>query len=284
MFKNRINRFRRLMNTADGGEGGSGASGVAPAGTPAPAPTPADPPAGDPPKGDNRPSDKEAELLKEVMKRKEREKQLAEQLNTVQEQLKQFEGINLDEIQKLVAEKKDRETKELEARGEYERIRAQMVEEHQNTVAKTKKEAEEKISGLTKQLEGLQGQLTELTIGRAFGESPFIREALTLTPAKTRVVYGSHFEVVDGSVVAYDKPKGASERTMLVDGEGKPLSFEKALAKIVEADPDKNELLRSKIKPGSGSNNDPGQKPKPKIGVGRDRIAAALASGALNNQ
>lgn len=99
--------------------------------------------------------------------------------------------------------------------------------------------------------------ISELTVGSAFAQSQFIRDELALTPSKTRVVYGNHFEFVDGKVVAFDKPAGAANRTPLVDAQGEPLAFEAALKKIVDADPDRDQLLRSKMKQGAASTTDP---------------------------
>jgi hypothetical protein len=81
-------------------------------------------------------------------------------------------------------------------------------------------------------------------------------------------------------VVAYDKPAGATDRTVLVDGSGNPLSFDKAIERIVDADPDRDTLRKSKMRAGAGSNND-GGKPPVNIGSGRERIQAALAKGGL---
>jgi TolA-binding protein len=273
MFKNR-NRFKfRYLDQVSGESDDSGTGNTPPTAE-------ANPPSQPTQTTPNQPSDKEAELLKEVMKRKEREKQLAEQLNQLQGQLKQFEGVDLGEVRKLLDEKKTRETEELERRGEFDRVKAQMVKEHQEALERINREAAEKTETLASKLSKLNGEITELTIGRAFGDSPFIRE-LTLTPAKARVVYGSHFEVQDGQVVAFDKPAGAKDRTILVDGTGSPLPFDKAIEKIVDADPDKDQLLRSRMRTGSGSNNEAGAKPTPSFGSGRDRIAAAIAAGAL---
>lgn len=230
-----------------------------------------------------KPSDREAELLREVMKRKGNEQTLKTELQTLKEQLTQFEGIDPESVRALLKEKQDRETAELEKRGEFDRVKEQMLQAHNDELTKTKQTFEGQVGELSAALEAAQAQITELTIGRSFSDSSFVRDSLTLTPAKARVVFGSHFELKDGAVVAYDKPSGAQGRTVLVNGSGEPLPFDEAIAKIVAADPDADHLIRSKVKSGAGSNSEKGTKGvKQSIGSGRDRITAAVMGGALS--
>lgn len=275
-------RFRnrnRLFDAADGGEGGGGNGGSS----------------GDD-KGKSsvtdekggKPSDKEAELLKEVMKRKEKEAKLANELKALGDQnaelnkkLQQFDGINVEEVRKLLEAKKAQDEDAALKRGEFDRLKSQMVDEHNKALTSVKTESEKVITELTQKLGAATNQIVDLTIGRAFGDSQFVLKDLTMTPAKARVVFGPHFELQDGRVVGFDKPAGAQNRTMLVDGSGDPLPFDKALAKIVDADADRDQLLRSKMKGGSGSNTVSGAKPTPELGSGRERIKAGLASGGF---
>ncbi|HGV3481957.1 TPA: DUF6651 domain-containing protein, partial [Klebsiella variicola subsp. variicola] len=100
----------------------------------------------------------------------------------------------------------------------------------------------------------MKNKLVEKTIGTSFGESQFLREKVLMTPAKARVIYGSHFEIgEDGQVVGYDKPAGAKDRAVLVDGQGNPLAFESAIERILRADPEADALLRSEAKQGAHS-------------------------------
>lgn len=269
----RFNRVkcRRYQEPENGGEGGGGSGSGE--GNPNPKTT-----------------DKEAELLKEVMKKKEDLAKAKDQLKAEAEaraaleaKLKEFDGIDVSQVRKALEDQKAAELKKLEEKGEFEKIRQQMVAEHESAVAKLRQETEANLSELQKALNSREAAIVDLTIGRSFGDSSFVRDSLTLTPAKARVVYGSHFEIKDGAVVAYDKPAGASDRTILVDGKGKPLAFDEALQKIVEADPDKDQLLRSKLSKGAGSRSDgDGKPPVAEVGSGRDRIAAAVAAGKLS--
>lgn len=206
-----------------------------------------------------------ADLLRESMARKER--------------LKQFEGVDPEKYRKLVEKEQAAELAAAEEKGEFERVKQMMADAH-----KTEKEAlEATIAELRAKLGEKDKTVDELSIGNAFGNSSFIKESLMLTPAKTRALYGAHFETENGVIVAYDKPKGAAERTKLVDASGDPLPFDAALEKIVNADPEKNTVLRWKARNGAGSGTDgdgnSGKQGKEKQGddlYGASRIAASL--------
>lgn len=224
---------------------------------------------------ENKPSDKEAELLKEVMKKKDALKGAKSEIDKLKDQLKRFDGINPDEVRELLNEKKTAEQKKLEEKGQWDTLKKQMNEAHQTELSKK----DEELTAAQKALADAQAQIQELTVGSAFNSSKFIGEDLVLTPSKARVVYGDHFDVEDGQVVAYDKPKGAANRTMLVDGKGDPLGFEAAIKKIVDADPDRDNLLRSSIKKGAASKGGDTTPPKTEPALkGVSRIEAALSA------
>lgn len=285
----KFNADRRLMDAAgDEGDAGSGAAGSqdapkgdkgAEGGGGAPESgdadnKPGDAPEGDKPEDDNKPTDREAELLKETMKRKERIKEL-------EEQLKAFGDITPDQVKALVdadkarkAEEAEREKQELEKRGEFDRLREMMVQEHEKVLSAKDQE----LSELREANAQLVSQIEDMTVGASFSNSQFIAEEMLLTPSKARVVYGNHFEVKDGQVVGYDKPAGAKDRTMLVDGRGNPLGFEDAIKKLVDADPERDSLIRAKAKPGAGSSKPEGGTPQKSVPKGVGRIAVGLAS------
>lgn len=229
------------------------------------------------------PTDAEAKLLKEVMEKKEALKKVNAEKAELAEKLARFDGVDLEAVKQLLAEKQERENAELERKGEWDRLKAQMAEQHKKELERLTGEATGKVSELSEKLSKREREIQELTIGRSFSESSFIRDSLTLTPSKARVVYGAHFDLVDGKIVGYDKPAGSAERTALVDGNGDPLAFEKAIEKLVELDPDRDQMLKSKIRAGAGSDNDSDAKKreKDKHLTGRDRILAGLKSGAL---
>lgn len=191
-----------------------------------------------------------AALLKESMKRKGNEQSLKARLDL-------YGGIAPERALELVkaesaAQKarEDAERQELERRGEFDAVKKQMVEAH----GKDLEGRDARIAELEAEIAGMKGKLVEKTIGTSFGESQFLREKVLMTPAKARVIYGAHFEIgEDGQVVGFDKPAGAKDRTVMVDGQGSPLAFESAIERILRADPEADALLRSEAKQGAHS-------------------------------
>lgn len=222
----------------------------------------------------DKPTDREAQLLKEVMAKK----QLAKDLEA---KLKAFGDVTPEKIQSLLtaeqerqAQEVEREKQDMEKRGEWDRLKETIVGEHQKVLS----EKDSQISELLEKQSALSKQIEDMTVGSDFSNSQFITNELLLTPSKARVVYGSHFEVKDGQVVAYDKPAGAKDRTMLVDGRGEALNFDAAIKKLVDADPERDSLIRAKAKPGVGSNKPEAGAPSKSVASGVSRISAGLAS------
>ena len=184
-----------------------------------------------------------ADLLKEVMAKKEK--------------LKEYEGIDASEVKRLLNEKKAAEEaaaaaekEKLEKENNWEALKKQMVEENDKVI----KGLNDQITALKEELENNKKERETLFMNNKFEESKYIRENLVLSPNKTKVLYGSYFEVENGELVAYNSPKGSSNRVRLVDANGNNLEFDKAIEKIVGQDPDKNTLLKSKAHVGAGSN------------------------------
>lgn len=220
-------------------------------------------------------SDSEAKLLKELMAEKNANKDLkgkATQLDALNKELAELGGI--DALKALVAAKADADKKALEEKGEFETVKKMIVEENQKLV----QVANDKAAAAEAEIAKRDAIIDELTIGAAFGSSAVVADTV-LTPTKARQIFGAHFERVDGQIVGYDKPKGEAGRTQLIDGSGKPLSFDAALKKLVDADPDRERLMKSKLKQGAGSGTtDDSKTPEKSELHGASRIAAALAA------
>ena len=263
---NRIQRLMKLHKLLDkAGEGGSdtGGAGTTPGaegGTGTPASTKEGGEGGEKSGDDGKGtesgdagkagmSDSDAKLLKELMAQKNRAKELAAELEGAKKRLSDFDGVDPAKARKLLADEEEAARKAAEARGEYDRLLAQMGERHQAEQAALNGRLSEAQTTVT----ALQKEIAELTVGSAFSGSAFVNSDLTLTATKARVIYGSHFEYKDGKVVGYDKPAGASDRTLLVSSTGDALSFDEALRVLVEKDPDRDRLLRGKAKAGAGS-------------------------------
>ncbi len=219
-------------------------------------------------------NDEAARLLKDVMKHKDRAKSLESELTSLKSVLG---DLKPEDVAKLVSQQKEQERLALEKRGEYDRIMEQVRQEH----TREKGTLAEQIEALRNQLNERDQKIEEMTVGRSFSESAFIREKSKLPPSIARKEFGTHVDLVDGQVVVFDKPRGAAERTPLVDANGNYKAFEEAIAHLYATHPDSKDLLKAQGKPGAGSGNqDIGtKKPQPQKAqaTGVNRIADALA-------
>lgn len=205
-------------------------------------------------KSDDKLDDKTAKVLKDLMKWKDKARSTEDQNKTLSTQLEKVQkvlgdDVTLDDVAELLKSRKDEETKELERKGEYDRIVEQMKTENQKSVDSLSEQNAE----LVKANEALLAQIDDMTIGRAFSDSSFIREDSLLPPSIARKEFAPYVDFVDGSMVVYDKPRGAKERTPIVDANGDAKSFELGMADLFAKHPDSKSLLRSKRKPGAGS-------------------------------
>lgn len=195
-------------------------------------------------------------LLREVMDKKGKLKETEELLAAARAEADKFKGLDLERVKGLLEAEKVREEKDLEAKGEFDRLKARIAEEREAE----RKAWDDERKTLQAANQKLAGDVDNLTIGNDFATSTFIKDDLVLTPTKARALYGSYFEVKDGKRVPYDKPAGSANRTPLVDAAGEPLAFDVALRKIIDADPDKDTLLKAKVTPGAASKHTPGSK------------------------
>lgn len=203
-------------------------------------------------KDKNKPSDAEAKLLKELMKQKAAAKEAAKKAEDLEAK---YGSIDLDALLEAAKKAEEAETKELERKGDYDRLIAKQKEAHAKEMEDLKnslKEAKE----LAKQAKIAN---EAAAAANAFANSRYVLDNLTLTPNKTKALYGDYFENEDGILVGYDKPKGSAGRTKLVDGAGDPVDFDEAMKQIIEADPDKETLIKANLGSGSGFEGSRGQ-------------------------
>ncbi len=288
-------KFRNMMlkyysQAGEGGEGGGG-SGGGEGGQGGEGGEGGEPPAKDPSKdaggeggqggegGKPKLSDNEAQLLKDMMKHKETAKSERTAREALEAKLKEFEGIDPVAVREILSKQQKAQEEELEKRGQWDALKQNMIKAHSEDKAKL----EAQIQELQGALKSRESTIDELTIGTQFSNSKFLKEETTLaSAAKARALYGNHFELVDGVLTAFDKPKGAANRAPLVDASGNALEFDSAMRKIIESDPDKDALLRTTAKPGAGSGQKPAVPPK-KAGETKedassvDKIAQGLA-------
>ncbi len=273
------NQYLKYMNPAgdDGAAGGGGGEGN-------------NDDKGEGEDGKGKPSDREAQLLKESMGRKEK-------IGQLEARLAEFEGIDpkafremQERLQAFDQKEREQANAKLVEQGRFDEALAAMRAEHEGVLnqVRTQSSAELQVANqereqLMAQLSAYQAQIEDLTVGAAFGNSAFIREELVqaMNPERSRRLYGDHFDIVEGKVVGYDKPRGQDGRVPLVDKDGQPVSFDEAFKRVLSSQSDYETLIRSSAKPGAGSGtrDDKATDPTQKIGTGVNRITAALNKG-----
>lgn len=225
-------------------------------------------------------SDSEAKLIKEVMEKKAQIKEQGEKIKEFEAMMTEIKALGgLDAFKTMVEAKKDAETKALEAKGEWDKLKAQMADEH----AKATEGYKTQIAELQSKLKTEENKILEMTIGTAFANSKFIAEKTVLPGAKARSLYGEYFEVgANGQVVGYDKPRGVEGRVPLLDQMGNNLAFETAIEKIITLDPDHESLMRARGSQGSGSGSSGGIHKKTEAPIraksGLELISSGLAT------
>ena len=135
-----------------------------------------------------------------------------------------------------------------------------MKTSHQSTVDQLTTQHVSSVETLTAERDrlaedkaSLGSKIEELTIGRQFAESPFIREKSILPSTISRQTFGANFDFDGDAVVAFDKPRGQEGRAPLVDANNINLSFEAAIDRLYSSHQDASSLIRSQQKPGAGS-------------------------------
>lgn len=158
------------------------------------------------------------------------------------------------------------------AEGNFEKLREIQTAEANAAIeaANAAREAAEKAAA------DARAELSRARVETAFANSRFLTENTILTGPKAQRLFADHVEIEDGRVVVYDKPAGEAKRAKVMDNKGNPLTFDAAIEKVINADPDKDTLLKSKTTAGAGSSTTDG---KAKNETSRhQRIAAGLAA------
>lgn len=154
--------------------------------------------------------------------------------------LKAFEGISdpaaaikaLETVQSL-------DQKKLIDAGEVDKVRAEAV-----------KAVEEKYAPVLAELDTLKTALHDEKIGGSFSRSKFAAEKLAIPADIAQASFGRHFTIKDGKIVATD---AAGNQIFSKTRPGEPADFEEAFEIIVDAYPNKDNILKGDIKGGGGA-------------------------------
>lgn len=186
-----------------------------------------------------------------------------ERADKAEKAIKAFEGIDpaaaaqaLDTVAKL-------DQKKLIDAGEVDKVRQEITANWQGKLT----EAEKREQALQQQLHG------EL-IGGNFARSKVVAEKLAIPADLVQAAFGSAFKVEDGRVVAYDKQ---GQKIYSASNPSELAGFDEALDSLVNAYPNKDQILRGSGASGSGASGSSGGSQPPRGDFGGDRAARTTA-------
>jgi hypothetical protein len=179
---------------------------------------------------------------------------------------KDREAITAAEAARLEAEKE-----RAKAEGNFERLREIQQAEAAAEIAAAKEEA--RIA--KEEAAAARAEANAERISTAFANSTFLQEETILSGPRAQRLFADHVEIEGGKVVVYDKPAGEAKRAKVMDNKGNALSFNDAIAKVIQSQSDKDTLLKAKTKPGAASTTTQGRTAETQASR-QSRIAAGL--------
>jgi hypothetical protein len=165
--------------------------------------------------------------------------------------VKAFEGIEDAEAAKKALETvKNIKDGELIAAGKVEEIKAAAARAAEERVAAQSKTHAEELSKLRGEHEKLTAEYHGEKVRAAFVGSKFVSEKTILPGPAAQKVFGEHFKVEEGKLIAYDS---AGNKIFSRARPGDVADFDEAIETLVEAYPYKDNLLKGNNNGGGGS-------------------------------
>lgn len=191
-----------------------------------------------------------------------------ERAEAAEGKLKTFDGIEDPEAaKKALGTVANLDAKKLIDAGEAEKVRAEIT-----------KAFEAKLADAGAQTETLRAQLYGQMVGGAFSRSKFVSDKLAIPSDLVEARFGKHFAVKDGKVIATD----ANGNTIFSPSNpGEPADFDEALTHLVNAYPQKDQILKGTGAGGGGAgggNGGGGNQSKGNFGGSREERLAAISA------
>lgn len=140
--------------------------------------------------------------------------------------------------------------------NEVETIKLQAQEKIQSKLDEVTNKYQTRLEGLEKSVKDKDGTIFGLMVNDKFYNSKFVKGKLNMTPKVAAKYFGENFKVEDEdgkqSVIAYGKD---GQRIYSKEDIGAIPDFDEALALLVDADEDRDMLLKGKNASGTGAND-----------------------------
>jgi len=137
-----------------------------------------------------------------------------------------------------------------------EEIKAAAKKAAEEQVAAAVKSAAEQNAVTEKERDQLRNDLYAEKIGGSFNRSQLISEKVAIPADMMQARFGSSFKVEDGKIVAYDK---AGNKLFSRAKPGELADFDEALEMLIDAYPQRDQILKGANHSGSGARPGAGQ-------------------------
>lgn len=152
-----------------------------------------------------------------------------ERAQTLQEQLKGYEGIDPAAAREAMQRVQDMGDKEMIDKGEIEKVRARVSEEWGK-----------KLSTAEERAQKLESQIQTLVSDNAFASSKFVQERLAVPADMAQAVFGKHFKYEDGQLQAYGKD---GQKLYSAKNPNAEITFDEAIEMLVADYPHRDKIL-----------------------------------------
>lgn len=165
------------------------------------------------------------------------------EIDSLKDQLKVFDGLDATQAREAIEKLGKIDAKALIDAGQVDVVKEEM-----------KKAYEAQLNDEKSRSTQLENQLKQYIVGQSFGDSQFIAEKLNIPVDMARSFFGANFVVNDqNKVVALNDPNNKDSIIYSEANPGEPASFDEALAKFVNAYPNKDQILKSSGNQGGGT-------------------------------
>jgi hypothetical protein len=186
----------------------------------------------------------------EAQTHREAKEKALNDIGTLQQQLKVFEGIDPEASKKALQQLKDIGDGKLIEAGKLDEVRSAAKTEYETRLKQLQDEFGAKEGKLMADREALQNHLNTEIIGGSFARSQFIAEKIAVPTDMIQATFGKNFKVVDGKLVAVD---ASGNQIYSRARPGELATFDEALGTLVESYAHKDHILKSSGSSGSGA-------------------------------
>lgn len=190
-----------------------------------------------------------------------------ERAEAAEGKLKTFDGIeDPGAALKALSTIANLDTKKLIDAGEVEKVKGEIKSAYEKQLADAKSATE-----------ALQGQLYAQMVGGSFSRSKFVADKLAIPADLVEARFGKHFAVDNGRIVATD---ANGNKIYSSSNPGELADFDEALTHLVNAYPQKDQILKGTGAAGGGAGGSGagGTQPKGNFGGTKAERQAAIAA------